>query len=51
MPVSRRCGFAVIDREIYTRTLASSKKIARARRDNRATFLVEAGLRWAELLG
>src|ERR1700730_8874494 len=50
MPVSTPVWFAVIDRKIYARTRATSKKVARARRDDRATFLVEAGLRWAELL-
>jgi len=49
MPVSTPVWFVVIDRRIYTRTRANSKKVARARRDDRATFLVEAGLRWAEL--
>jgi PPOX class probable F420-dependent enzyme len=49
MPVSTPVWFAVIDRKIYSRTPAKSKKVSRARRDSRATFLVEAGLRWAEL--
>ena len=49
MPVSTPIWFVVMDRKIYARTNASSKKVARARHDQRATFLVEAGLRWAEL--
>ncbi len=49
MPVSTPLWFVVIDRKIYSRTRANSKKVARVRHDGRATFLVEAGLRWAEL--
>src|SRR5947209_5161340 len=49
LPVSTPVWFVVIDRKICTRTGASSKKVTRARRDDRATFLVEAGLGWAEL--
>jgi PPOX class probable F420-dependent enzyme len=39
----------VIDRRIYVRTGADSKKAIRVRRDPRASFLVEAGERWSEL--
>ena len=49
MPVSTPLWFVVIDRKIYSRTRSNSKKVVRARHDDRATFLIEAGLRWAEL--
>ncbi len=41
--------FAALDRQIYVRTPARSKKVGRLRRDPRVSFLVEAGERWAEL--
>jgi PPOX class probable F420-dependent enzyme len=48
-PVALPVWFVVIDREIYLRTPARSKKVARVRHDSRAGFLVESGERWAEL--
>jgi nitroimidazol reductase NimA-like FMN-containing flavoprotein (pyridoxamine 5'-phosphate oxidase superfamily) len=49
MPIMLPIWFVVIDRKIYVRTSADSKKAKRARRDARASFLVESGERWAEL--
>ena len=49
VPVALPMWFAVLDRQIYVRTPARSKKVARLRRDPRVAFLVEAGERWAEL--
>ena len=49
MPVALPMWFAVLDRQIYLRTPARSKKVARLRRDPRVAFLVESGERWAEL--
>jgi PPOX class probable F420-dependent enzyme len=41
--------FAVLDGQIYVRTLAGSAKMRRLRNDPRVAFLVESGLAWAEL--
>lgn len=49
VPVSLPVWFVAFDRAVYLRTPATSKKVARARHDARAGFLVESGLRWAEL--
>jgi PPOX class probable F420-dependent enzyme len=49
MPIALPMWFAVLDRQIYVRTPAGSKKVARLRRDPRVAFLVESGERWAEL--
>jgi nitroimidazol reductase NimA-like FMN-containing flavoprotein (pyridoxamine 5'-phosphate oxidase superfamily) len=49
VPIMLPVWFVVIDRKIYVRTGISSKKAVRARRDPRASFLVEIGERWAEL--
>ncbi len=49
MPVALPMWFAVLDRRIYLRTPARSKKVARLGRDPRVAFLVESGERWAEL--
>lgn len=46
-PVALPIWFVVLDRRIYVTT--RGKKVARARRDPRAAFLVEAGERWADL--
>ena len=48
-PVSLPMWFVAIERAIYLRTPARSKKMARVRRDPRVGFLVESGERWAEL--
>jgi len=46
-PVSLPVWFVVLDHVIYVQT--RGKKVVRARNDTRASFLVEAGERWAEL--
>ena len=48
-PVSLPVWFVVHEREIYVRTPAQAKKLARIRRDDRGCFLVEQGEQWAEL--
>jgi nitroimidazol reductase NimA-like FMN-containing flavoprotein (pyridoxamine 5'-phosphate oxidase superfamily) len=49
LPIMLPIWFVVIDRKIYVRTSAESKKAKRARLDARGSFLVERGERWAEL--
>ncbi|MDO8361680.1 MAG: pyridoxamine 5'-phosphate oxidase family protein [Actinomycetota bacterium] len=46
-PVSLPLWFVCLDRQIYCRT--RGKKLDRIRHDSRASFLVESGLKWAEL--
>jgi hypothetical protein len=48
-PVSLPVWFVVVDRRIYMRTPDKAKKVGRLRRDSRGCFLVERGVRWAEL--
>jgi PPOX class probable F420-dependent enzyme len=48
-PVTLPVWFVVLDRTICFRTPTRAKKVARIRRDPRASFLVESGKRWAEL--
>jgi nitroimidazol reductase NimA-like FMN-containing flavoprotein (pyridoxamine 5'-phosphate oxidase superfamily) len=48
-PVALPLWFTVLDRELYVRTPARSKKVARVRHDDRAGVLVESGEQWAEL--
>jgi nitroimidazol reductase NimA-like FMN-containing flavoprotein (pyridoxamine 5'-phosphate oxidase superfamily) len=48
-PVSLPMWFAVVDRKIYMRTLAASKKALRIKRDQRACFIVESGEAWKDL--
>jgi nitroimidazol reductase NimA-like FMN-containing flavoprotein (pyridoxamine 5'-phosphate oxidase superfamily) len=48
-PISLPLWFVVLDRRIYVSGPASAKRVARVRRDPRVSFLVESGLRWAEL--
>jgi PPOX class probable F420-dependent enzyme len=48
-PVTLPVWFVVVDRTICMTTPSRAKKVRRIRRDPRATFLVESGLRWAEL--
>jgi PPOX class probable F420-dependent enzyme len=48
-PVALPVWFVVIDRAVYLRTAASSKKAARIRHDDRAGVLVESGEQWSEL--
>jgi PPOX class probable F420-dependent enzyme len=49
VPVTLPTWFVVLDRTICFRTPSRAKKVARLRRDPRASFLVESGERWAEL--
>jgi PPOX class probable F420-dependent enzyme len=51
MPISLPVWFVVLDRRIYVRGPAHTKKFARIRHDPRVSFLVESGERWAELVG
>ena len=49
VPIALPMWFAVVDRQLYVRTPARAKKVARLKRDARVGFLVECGERWAEL--
>jgi PPOX class probable F420-dependent enzyme len=49
MPIALPVWFVADDRTIAMRTPAGTKKIARVRRDPRASFLVESGERWVDL--
>ncbi len=48
-PISLPMWFAVVDRKIYMRTLAASKKALRIKHDQRACFMVESGEAWKDL--
>jgi PPOX class probable F420-dependent enzyme len=48
-PVALPVWFAVVDKRIYLRTPAKTKKVGRIRNDERCSFLVESGLAWKEL--
>lgn len=48
-PVSLPVWFAVVERCIYFKTFPTMAKVSRIRRDRRASFVVESGLRWTEL--
>jgi PPOX class probable F420-dependent enzyme len=48
-PVSLPVWFVALDRAIYLRTPAKTRKVARVRRDDRVSFLVEDGRAWKEL--
>ena len=50
-PITLPTWFVVVDRTVCLRTPAGSKKVARVRRDPRASFLVEHGEQWRSLLG
>lgn len=47
VPIALPVWFVCLDRVVYSRT--RGRKLARIRRDPRASFLVETGERWAEL--
>jgi PPOX class probable F420-dependent enzyme len=49
MPIALPVWFVAEDRTLAMRTPAGTKKIARVRRDPRASFLVESGERWVDL--
>jgi hypothetical protein len=48
-PVTLPVWFLADDRTVLVAGLAATAKFARARNDERVSFLVESGLRWAEL--
>ena len=48
-PISLPMWFSIVDRKIYMRTLAASKKALRIKRDQRACFMVESGEAWKDL--
>jgi PPOX class probable F420-dependent enzyme len=48
-PITLPIWFVALDHTICFSTPGGTKKIARIRRDPRASFLVESGERWAEL--
>jgi PPOX class probable F420-dependent enzyme len=48
-PVTVPVWFATVDRRIYVRTPAKTRKVEHVRNDPRATFLVERGEKWIEL--
>jgi PPOX class probable F420-dependent enzyme len=49
VPIAPPVWFAVEDRTVVMMTPAGTKKIARVRRDPRASFLVESGERYVDL--
>ena len=49
IPIALPVWFVVLDRTIGLVAPSKTKKIARLRHDQRASFLVESGERWAEL--
>ena len=51
MPVSLPVWYVVDERTIVVKTPPRTKKVARVKRDARASFLVESGERWIDLLG
>ena len=48
-PVSLPVWYVVVDRRVYVRTPAGTKKVVRLTRDDRCSFLVESGTAWREL--
>jgi PPOX class probable F420-dependent enzyme len=48
-PIALPVWFVVHERAVLLRTPERAKKVARVRRDPRASFLVESGRSWAEL--
>ena len=49
MPIALPVWFVALDRTICLAAPSRTKKIARLRRDARASFLVESGEKWVEL--
>ena len=47
MPIAMPMWYVVLDGLVYVQT--RGRKLQRLRNDDRASFLVESGLRWAEL--
>ena len=50
MPIALPVWFVAIDRSICLAAPSRTKKLARLRHDPRASFLIESGERWVELL-
>ena len=50
MPIALPVWFVAIDRSICLAAPSRTKKLARLRHDPRASFLIESGDRWVELL-
>ena len=48
-PVPLPVWFVVLERHVYVRTPARTRKVEHVHNDPRATFLVERGERWSEL--
>ena len=51
VPITLPVWFVALDERIYIDAVATTKKIARIRRDPRVSFLVESGERWRDLRG
>lgn len=51
VPITLPVWFVVLGRRVYLSGPTHTKKVARARRDPRVSFLVESGERWADLRG
>jgi nitroimidazol reductase NimA-like FMN-containing flavoprotein (pyridoxamine 5'-phosphate oxidase superfamily) len=49
-PLALPVWFVTLDRMIYFRTPAASKKISRIRNNSKTGFLVESGERWRDLM-
>ena len=49
-PITLPVWFAALDRTVGMRTPRHTKKVGRVRHDRGASFLVESGERWAELV-
>src|SRR5215467_14621975 len=49
MPIALPVWFVALDRTICMSAPSGTKKLSRLRHDPRASFLVEAGDKWAEL--
>lgn len=50
MPIALPVWFVALDRTICLAAPSRTKKVARLKNDDRASFLVESGERWAELV-
>ena len=50
-PIALPVWFAALDERIYLDAVATTKKVARVRRNARVSFLVESGERWRDLRG
>ena len=50
-PIAMPVWFVAFDERVYVATPSHTKKVARVTRNPRASFLVESGERWPELVG